>query len=116
MTIGFLLPVPMGFRYELASAIDHSTTPPTYVDWKLRIDFNAPNAGNGQRNVKPLYGLQQTLFRIGDVVRKKSGSEFSGVIVGFYSTSRTPIGYAIESDAHEGTVQIFPEAALEFKT
>lgn len=52
-------------------------------------------------------------FHLGDVVRKKSGSAWQGAVVGTYSTSLTPEGYAVESDAHSGSVQIYPAAALE---
>ena len=52
-------------------------------------------------------------FAMGDVVRKKSGSEWEGFIVGFYSTSLTPEGYAVESSSHAGSVQIYPAKALE---
>ena len=52
-------------------------------------------------------------FTIGDTVRKKSGSEWEGVVVGFYSTSLTPEGYAVESSSHAGSVQIYPAKALE---
>lgn len=55
-------------------------------------------------------------FAIGDTVRKKSGSEWEGVVVGFYSTSLTPEGYAVESSSHEGSVQIYPTKALEVVT
>ena len=53
------------------------------------------------------------VFNLGDVVRKKNGSDWCGRVVGFYSTKLTPRGYAVESDAHYGSVQIYPEAALE---
>ena len=53
------------------------------------------------------------LYGIGDFVRKKSGSEWEGFIVGFYSTNLTEKGYAVESSAHPGSVQIYPEHALE---
>ena len=52
-------------------------------------------------------------FFIGTMVKKKSGSEWQGRIVGWYSTEYTPEGYAVESDAHAGSVQIYPVAALE---
>lgn len=52
-------------------------------------------------------------FRFGDRVRKKSGAEWQGRIVGWYSTSLTPEGYAVESEHHAGSVQIYPAAALE---
>lgn len=53
------------------------------------------------------------LYQIGDEVKKIKGSEWEGVVVGFYSTSLTERGYAVESTAYKGTVQIYPEAALE---
>lgn len=49
----------------------------------------------------------------GQKLRKKSGSEWYGKVVGFYSTALTPVGYCIESAAHPGSVQIYPEHALE---
>lgn len=55
----------------------------------------------------------QRAFRRGDIVRKRSGAAWQGTVVGEYSTSLTPDGYAVESDAHPGSVQIYPAAALE---
>jgi hypothetical protein len=52
-------------------------------------------------------------YKLGDKLKKKSGSQWQGKVVGFYSTKLTPCGYAIESDVHEGSVQIYPESALE---
>ena len=52
-------------------------------------------------------------FKLGDLVRKKSGSEWEGYVVGFYSTELTPEGYAVESSTHKGSVQIYPAKALE---
>lgn len=52
-------------------------------------------------------------FRMGDCVRKKSGSNWEGRIVGIYSTDLTPEGYAVESHHHPGSVQIYPVTALE---
>ena len=46
-------------------------------------------------------------------MRKVSGSEWEGVVVGEYSTEFNPEGYAVESCAHKGTVQIYPAKALE---
>lgn len=51
-------------------------------------------------------------FDIGDRVYKQSGAAWSGKVVGFYSTTTTPRGYAVESENHRGSVQIYPEAAL----
>lgn len=50
---------------------------------------------------------------LGTRVRKKSGSEWSGNVVGYYSTSLTPKGIAVESEIHEGSVQIYPCKAME---
>jgi hypothetical protein len=52
-------------------------------------------------------------FRVGDRVRKRSGSSWQGKIVGYYRTSLTPIGYAVESEREPGSVQIYPATALE---
>ena len=53
------------------------------------------------------------LFNLGDHVRKKSGAAWQGKIVGWYCTKLTPEGYAVESEFHSGSVQIYPAAALE---
>lgn len=52
-------------------------------------------------------------FAIGDRVKKTIGSEWQGRICGTYSTALTPEGYAVESEAHAGSVQIYPAKALE---
>ena len=52
-------------------------------------------------------------FSLGDRVTKTKGSSWTGLVVGFYSTSLTPIGYAVESENEPGSVQIYPESALE---
>jgi hypothetical protein len=52
-------------------------------------------------------------FKLGDRVRKIRGSSWNGIVVGFYSTELTPIGYCVESEREKGSVQIYPEGALE---
>jgi hypothetical protein len=52
-------------------------------------------------------------FKLGDRVRKIKGAQWQGKIVGFYTTVLTPVGYAVESEREVGSVQIYPEAALE---
>lgn len=55
----------------------------------------------------------ESKFKIGDYVWKISGSEWSGYVVGTYSTELTPEGYCVESKAHKGSVQIYPASALK---
>jgi dihydrofolate reductase (trimethoprim resistance protein) len=55
----------------------------------------------------------RAVFALGDRVRKKSGAAWQGHVVGWYRTKLTPEGYAVESEAHPGSVQIYPVAALE---
>jgi hypothetical protein len=45
-------------------------------------------------------------------VEKKSGSRWTGEIVGAYSTALTPVGWCVESETETGSVQIYPEKAL----
>ncbi len=52
-------------------------------------------------------------MKIGDRVRKIKGSSWQGVIVGSYSTKLTPVGWCVESEREPGSVQLYPEAALE---
>ena len=60
-----------------------------------------------------MYPDTHQTFNPGDRVRKRTGSEWAGYVVGWYSTSLTPEGYAVESLAHAGSVQIYPAKALE---
>lgn len=55
----------------------------------------------------------ERIFRRGQRVRKTKGASWQGRVVGFYSTTLTPIGYAIESEREPGSVQIYPQNALE---
>lgn len=57
--------------------------------------------------------MSEPKFKLGDHVRKIKGSQWKGRVVGTYSTSLTPEGYAVESDTEKGSVQIYPAAALE---
>ena len=52
-------------------------------------------------------------FQLGDTVKKIKGSQWHGTVVGTYSTTLTPEGYAVESSTEHGSVQIYPAAALE---
>jgi hypothetical protein len=54
----------------------------------------------------------ERMFALGQRVTKRTGSSWTGKVVGFYSTALTPIGYAVESENEPGSVQIYPEAAL----
>jgi hypothetical protein len=49
---------------------------------------------------------QQGKFRMGDLVKKSTGSEWEGRVVGWYSTEQTPEGYAVESSAKQNRVQM----------
>lgn len=52
-------------------------------------------------------------FGMYELVQKVKGSEWCGIVVGFYHTGLTERGYAVESSKHKGSVQIYPESALE---
>ena len=52
-------------------------------------------------------------FSMNQRVRKTKGSSWQGRIVGWYSTNLTPRGYCVESENEWGSVQIYPEGALE---
>lgn len=57
--------------------------------------------------------FENSKFKIGDRVQKISGAGWHGQICGFYSTAWTPRGYAVQSERELGSVQIYPESALE---
>lgn len=52
-------------------------------------------------------------FQPGTRVRKIKGASWQGRIVGLYSTTLTPVGFAVESEREPGSVQIYPASALE---
>lgn len=65
----------------------------------------------------PDWLLQEALakvgkFQLGNRVTKTKGSSWTGRVVGTYSTSLTPEGYAVESENEPGSVQIYPASAL----
>ena len=74
---------------------------------------NAAWAAWQERAARPAQTATQGKFRMGDLVKKSTGSEWQGRICGTYSTALTPEGYAVESEAHAGSVQIYPAKALE---
>lgn len=57
----------------------------------------------------------QAIMPLGTRVRKRSGSSWSGLVVGYYSTDLTPHGVAVESSSEVGSVQIYPTKALELQ-
>lgn len=52
-------------------------------------------------------------YAFGARVRKLKGSSWQGRVQGFYVTTGTHRGYCVESEREPGSVQIYPEAALE---
>lgn len=66
------------------------------------------SAFSGKDLPKPLWAK----WSVGDSVTKTKGSSWTGKVVGYYSTSLTTNGYAVESLTEKGSVQIYPEAAL----
>jgi len=112
------LPVQMHPRYKefLAFMADcpHCKTPSTletaFWAWlKIEESLELPFLSAKNKSSKSSSGK----FAFGSHVRKKSGSEWQGYIVGWYSTGLTKTGYAVESESHLGSVQIYPENALE---
>lgn len=89
----------------------------------IQIQYQYPYTDNASQNVlakriaelltSPAQTAPQGKFRMGDLVKKSTGSEWVGRVVGWYSTEQTPEGYAVESSAHRNSVQIYPAKALE---
>ena len=52
-------------------------------------------------------------WQLGDKVKKKANSSWRGIVCGFYNTEATPNGYSVASLYEPGSVQVWPEAALE---
>lgn len=70
-------------------------------------------AWNTRTSERDWQGIESGKFHLGDLVTKIKGSSWTGKVVGFYSTSLTPVGYAVESINEPGSVQIYPESALQ---
>lgn len=85
-----------------SQVITHGSTDPTV----LKIEFAPTGRIVWEREPKPK-------FKIGDRVRKVKGSQWSGKVVGTYSTELTPEGFCVESESHKNAVQIYPGSALE---
>lgn len=73
---------------------------------------SAPLLSSQELAAQPVGDVERR-WKLGDLVCKKKGSGWHGRVVGFYSTELTPTGYAVESEFERGSVQIYPEAALE---
>lgn len=78
-------------RFNWCLSIGDSTR---MVEWKFSTSVTGNRFSEGQR------------------VEKIKGSSWRGRVVGFYSTTLTPIGYCVESEREPGSVQIYPESAL----
>lgn len=82
---------------------------------RYRIAAEALDLARPLLTATPSYaeGRAAGRFKVGDRVRKIKGSSWQGIVVGTYSTTLTPEGYAIESEREPGSVQIYPAAAIE---
>lgn len=78
-----------------------------------RLNMEQSSVAVGASHDHQIQPLLPATFGLGERVRKRSGAAWQGHIVGRYSTKLTPEGYAVESEAHPGSVQIYPVAALE---
>jgi len=51
-------------------------------------------------------------WALGVKVKKKSGSEWEGIICGYYQHKNNSWGIAVASSYHAGSVQIYPTSAM----
>jgi len=81
--------------------------------------YNAKTEAARKAVIKALSGVHAlsaapaAKFKVGVLVTKVKGSQWTGRVVGTYSTALAPEGYAVESNTERGSVQIYPAAALE---
>lgn len=75
--------------------------------------INMSDTEHAQIVAKLHFVAKHKTFKLGDQVKKKTGSWWRGTVVGFYSTEYTPEGYAVESNSEKGSVQIYSVNALE---
>ena len=51
-------------------------------------------------------------WEFGQRVTKRTGSSWTGQICGWYTTTRTEIGFCVESENEPGSVHLYPMKAL----
>lgn len=103
----------MAAAEHIAAILQHPTKSVTTLD-QTKLEQAIAEARDGQPDEQT--PAPTRAFNMGDTVRKRSGSQWHGTVVGTYSTSLTPEGYAVESATESGSVQIYPAAALEHWT
>lgn len=83
-----------------------------------RLDPADPAAWPDLNRLLPLARLvDNARFDLGDPVQKRAGGgRWRGHVTGLYCGSLTPLGYAVESAFEPGSVQIYPEKALETRS
>lgn len=115
-------PAPDGLAGELGHLLDINDVDDREPDGALEMPIEllkriqtdlSSNADRIAQLEAEVARLSSPTFNLGDRVRKKSGSEWEGIVVGFYKTSLNPDGVCVESEAHAGSVQIYPAAALQ---
>src|SRR5574343_501770 len=82
---------------------------PTLAPNRILLDFKS-RAINRQTALNKL--MSEPTYSIGDLVSKRNGGSWNGMVVGYYVTDYTQRGYAVESLTERGSVQIYPENAL----
>jgi len=98
---------------EIIDLISEAITESYDVDWRsIDAARHVYGALTISKLIVPVQGEPVRKYKLGDRVTKTKGSNWTGLVVGFYSTSLTPIGYAVESETERGSVQIYPESAL----
>jgi len=92
---------------------EHDGWPLSGKAWEIRKIIEGRLCLQIQESAKNKIVAAQAKFTLGNKVRKTKGSQWTGTVVGTYSTTLTPEGYAVESSTELGSVQIYPAAALE---
>jgi hypothetical protein len=100
-------------HHDLVYRLGRQGLPPAEPPAPTTPAGEAPHGFNEPEPHVPQYPFPTRKFRIGDRVRKTKGSQWRGRVCGFYQTTLTPEGYAVESEREPGSVQIYPVAALE---
>lgn len=91
--------------------LDKNLPPGTY---DLKVDGDGITAVPASWANYAAYMHSSAIFQLGNKVKKRGKASWRGNVVGIYSTTMTPIGYAVESAFEPGSVQIYPESAIEY--
>jgi hypothetical protein len=82
------------------------------LDWRPAKRKKSGPSAEFIKDINAVLAKHGWILQLGDTVEKPLKANWSGEVTGIYFGKFTDEGYAVESDKHEGVVQIYPVKAL----